>query len=38
MKFGTLTQIGPLQGTEHQSFHFFKKYGGGRNLQKPHKS
>jgi len=34
MKFGTLTQIGPLQGQITKIFNFSKKQdGGGRYLQ-----
>jgi len=33
MKFGTVTQIGPLQGTYSQNFEFFKNH-----LEKPQKS
>jgi len=36
MKFGTMTQIGHLQGTYRQNFEFFKNQdGGGRHLEKP---
>jgi len=39
MKFGTLTQIGPLQGTDRENFQFFKNQdGGGSHLEKSQKS
>jgi len=39
MKFGTVTQIGHLQGTYRQNFEFFKNQDcGGRHLEKPQKS
>jgi len=35
MKFGTLAQIGPIQGSDRQNFQFFKKQdGGGSHLEK----
>ena len=38
MKFGTVTQIGRLQGTDRLNFEFFKNQdGGGRHLEKPQK-
>ena len=34
MKFGMVTQIGPLRGIDRQNFEFFKKQdGGGRHLE-----
>jgi len=34
MKFDMLTQIGPLEGKDHQNFQFKEKQdGGGRYLQ-----
>jgi len=34
MKFGTVTQIGPLRGTDRENFEFFKNQdGGGRHLE-----
>jgi len=39
MKFGTVTQIGHLQGTDRQKFRIFKNQdGGGRHLEKPQES
>ena len=39
MKFGKVTQIGLLRGTDRENFEFFKKQdGGSRHLEKPHKS
>jgi len=38
MKFGMLTQIGPYRGKIIKVFNLKKQDGGGRYLQKPHKS
>jgi len=39
MKFGTVTQVGPLQVTESYNFEFFKnQYGGGHQLETLQKS
>jgi len=39
MKFGTLTQIGPIQGADRENFQFFKNQdGGGSHLEKSQKS
>jgi len=38
MKFGTVTQIAPDRGHTDKISNFSKKDGGGRHLEKTHKS
>jgi len=38
MKFGMMTQIGPRQGHAVKISNLKKQDGGGRHLEKPHKS